>query len=104
MGLRYFVHRRPLPSLRREADVVFPRVRVAVFVDSCFWHRCPEHASWPERNAAWWRAKIDANFDRDRDTDARLVDAGWLPLRIWEHEEPAAAAARVASVVSERAI
>lgn len=103
-GLRYFVHRRPLPGLRREADVVFPRAQVAVFLDSCYWHGCPDHASWPKAHADWWRAKIERTRARDRDTDERLREAGWVALRVWEHESPVDAAARVATVLAERAI
>jgi len=99
-GLRYFIHRRPLPELRREADVVFPRARVAVFLDSCFWHGCPEHASWPRSNAEWWREKIERNRRRDADTDERLRAAGWEPVRVWEHEDAAAAAERVKRIVA----
>src|SRR5437764_2324869 len=58
-GLRFRVHVRPLPGVRREADIVFPKARVAVFVDGCFWHGCPDHAPWPKANAAWWREKIE---------------------------------------------
>jgi DNA mismatch endonuclease (patch repair protein) len=102
LGLRYFVHRRPLRELRREADLIFPKARVAVFLDSCFWHGCPEHASWPKANAEWWREKIERNRGRDRDTDARLRDAGWLPIRVWEHDDPDEAAVRIAQVVRGR--
>jgi DNA mismatch endonuclease (patch repair protein) len=102
MGLRFRVHVRPVPGVRREADVVFTRARVALFVDGCFWHGCPQHASWPKANARWWKAKIDANRARDRDTDARLGEAGWLVVRIWEHEAVDEAAARVAQLVRER--
>ncbi|GLW92914.1 very short patch repair endonuclease [Actinokineospora globicatena] len=101
-GLRYRVHLRPVRTVRREADVVFPRARVAVFVDGCFWHGCPEHATWPKRNAAFWRDKIETNRRRDRDTDARLADEGWLAVRVWEHEDPAAAADRVRAEVLAR--
>ncbi len=101
-GLRYRVHRRPLAGMRREADVVFGPARVAVFVDGCFWHGCPEHATWPKRNAGFWRAKIEANAARDRDTDDRLNAAGWAVVRVWEHEDPGAAAARVHAAVSGR--
>ena len=94
-GLRYFVHRRVLPELRREADIVFPRARLAVFVDGCFWHCCPEHGSWPVRNAVWWRTKLDRNRERDADTDRRLRSAGWVVLRVWEHEPAAEAADRI---------
>ncbi len=100
-GLRYRVDF-PLPGLRRRADIAFPAARVAVFVDGCFWHGCPEHGSWPKENAPWWREKIEANRRRDRDTDARLRDAGWLPLRVWEHEPAEAAAERVAEAVRAR--
>ena len=68
---------------------------IAVFVDGCFWHRCPDHGTDPAANGAWWRAKLDANVSRDRDTDCRLAQAGWTVVRIWEHEPPAVAADRV---------
>ena len=86
LGLRYRVHRPPLPALRREADVIFPRARVAVFVDSCFWHGCPEHYTAPKANAAFWRAKIARNLARDRAADEGLARLGWIPIRIWEHD------------------
>lgn len=101
-GLRYRVHRRPIDDLRREADIVFVSERVAVFVDGCFWHGCPQHATWPKNNADFWRNKIERNRDRDRDTDTRLVEAGWLPLRIWEHESVDSAAGRVEEAVLRR--
>ncbi|MFD0151637.1 very short patch repair endonuclease [Streptomyces sp. NPDC055721] len=101
-GLRYRVHRRPLTGVRREADIVFGPTKVAVFVDGCFWHGCPEHATWPKRNAEFWREKIEKNRARDANTDARLKEEGWLSVRVWEHESPDAAAARVAAVVAER--
>lgn len=100
MGLRYRIHRRPLPLLRREADIVFTRARVAVFVDGCFWHGCPEHGTSPKANGAWWAAKLRTNRERDLDTDARLTEAGWTTVRVWEHEEPAAAAQRVSEAVA----
>lgn len=102
MGLRFRVHRRPVPGLRREADLVFVGPRVAVFVDGCFWHCCPEHATSPRANGAWWATKLAANVARDRDTDRRLEEAGWRVVRVWEHEDPARAAARVAKVVRRR--
>lgn len=99
LGLRYRLHRRPVAGLRRQADIVFTRVRVAVFVDGCFWHQCPEHATHPKANSAWWAAKLAANVARDADTDRRLAEAGWQVVRVWEHEDVEAAAARVAAVV-----
>ncbi len=100
-GLRFFVDRAPLPKMRRRADLVFPRKKVAVYVDGCFWHGCPIHGTWPKNNADWWRAKIEGNRARDRDTDERLADAGWTVVRVWEHEGPEAAD-RVASAVDAR--
>lgn len=94
-GARFFVDRAPLPGLRRRADLVFPRKHVAVYVDGCFWHSCPQHATSPKNNAQWWADKLAANVVRDRDTDTRLAAAGWSVVRIWEHEDPAEAADRV---------
>ncbi|MYW01979.1 DNA mismatch endonuclease Vsr [Streptomyces sp. SID3343] len=102
MGLRYRVHRRPLKGVRREADVVFGPTRVAVYVDGCFWHGCPTHATWPKRNAEFWKNKIEGNRTRDADTDRRMAEAGWLVVRVWEHEDPASAATRVRDVVLAR--
>ncbi|MDZ7917541.1 MAG: very short patch repair endonuclease [Rhodococcus sp. (in: high G+C Gram-positive bacteria)] len=94
-GLRYFVDRAPIKGVRRRADLVFPRRKVAVFVDGCFWHSCPQHATFPKNNAQWWTDKLAANVVRDRDTDARLAEQGWTVIRIWEHEDPLVAAERV---------
>jgi DNA mismatch endonuclease, patch repair protein len=84
---------------RRRADIVFTRLKVAVFVDGCFWHRCPEHATFPKANQAWWAAKLTGNVERDRDTDDRLGHAGWSVIRVWEHEESTSAADRVEAVL-----
>jgi DNA mismatch endonuclease (patch repair protein) len=102
-GLRYRLHRRPVPGLRRQADLVFAGPRVAVFVDGCFWHSCPDHATSPKSNGAWWAAKLAGNVERDRDTDRRLAEAGWTVVRVWEHEDPARAAERVAAAVKTSA-
>jgi len=101
-GLRYRVHQRPLATSRRRADLVFSTARVAVFVDGCFWHGCPEHMTWPAANAAWWRGKIEGNRRRDHETGAILDAAGWVALRVWEHDEPEAAAERIVERVRER--
>ncbi|MFE2995085.1 very short patch repair endonuclease [Nocardia sp. NPDC059246] len=91
-GKRFFVDRAPLPGLRRRADLVFPRRKVAVYVDGCFWHSCPQHATRPKNNAQWWADKLAGNVARDRDTDARLAAAGWTVVRVWEHEAADSAA------------
>lgn len=101
-GLRYRVDVRPVRELRRKADLVFGPARVAVFVDGCFWHACPEHGSAPKSNADWWSEKLRTNVERDRDTDARLAAAGWTVVRVWEHERPADAADHIAAVVVEQ--
>lgn len=94
-GLRYRVDAAPLPRLRRRADVVFSRRRVTVFVDGCFWHRCPDHGTAPAHNSDWWRVKLDRIVERDRETDAALTAAGWAIVRVWEHEPAHSAADRV---------
>jgi DNA mismatch endonuclease (patch repair protein) len=88
MGLRYRKNIRPVPSLRRTADLVFPRQHVAVFIDGCFWHGCPEHHRLPRANAEYWTTKVESNRRRDMATDETLAAAGWTVLRFWEHEDP----------------
>ncbi len=101
-GLRYRVDAAPTPG-RRRADLVFARARVAVYVDGCFWHRCPEHSTAPTSNRAWWAAKLDANVARDRATDDELEAAGWVVVRVSEHEDPLEAAERVQGAVNSSA-
>ena len=98
-GLRYLVDARPLPDLRRSADLLFRGSRVAVFVDGCFWPGCPAHARATKSNTVWWRDKIERNRARDVETTAALQAAGWTVLRIWEHEAPQDAALRVRQAV-----
>lgn len=100
-GLRYRTHVTVLIKPRRVADVAFSGRRIAVFVDGCFWHGCPLHATWPKQNAEFWRAKIVANQERDRDTDERLRADGWKIIRVWAHEPPKQAAARIAMIVEK---
>jgi DNA mismatch endonuclease (patch repair protein) len=88
-----------LPGTRRRADVAFITAKIAVFVDGCFWHGCPEHGTWPKVNAGWWQAKIAGNLRRDRDTDRRLAAAGWKVLRFWEHDDLVSAARDVAALI-----
>jgi DNA mismatch endonuclease (patch repair protein) len=98
-GLRYRVNARPEPDLRRTADLLFTRVRVAVFIDGCYWHGCPEHFSMPATNFEYWSGKIGRNRARDLETTALLEARGWLVLRFWEHEPPIAVAERIAELV-----
>ena len=102
MGLRYRVSYRPVPSIRRTADLAFTRVRIAVFLDGCFWHGCPEHHTVAKTNADYWASKFEKNRERDRQTDRLLEEAGWTVLRIWEHEDPFEAAARVHALYRSR--
>lgn len=102
MGLRYRVCARPVSEIRRKVDIVFGPARVAVEVRGCFWHGCPEHYRPSTKNQEFWANKVAENVARDRDTDRRLSDVGWLVLVVWEHEDVAAAAQRVAAVVHER--
>ncbi len=87
-GLRYRVDMAPWSNKRRRADIVFTRQRLAVFVDGCFWHGCPEHATLPMRNADYWRPKLAKNIERDRETTAMAEAEDWRVLRIWEHVPP----------------
>lgn len=101
-GLRFRVHL-AVPGLpRRSIDIAFTRVRVAVFVDGCFWHACPQHATWPVANESWWREKLKANADRDRATTRALEEAGWIVVRVWEHEPMAEAAEAVEAALRSR--
>jgi DNA mismatch endonuclease (patch repair protein) len=110
IALRKALHRRGLRfrkdykitagSLVVQADVVFPRQHVAVFLDGCYWHGCPEHFRMPSRNADYWAAKIARNEDRDRHVADSLAAAGWHVVRVWEHEEPEEAVARVVAGLS----
>lgn len=102
-GLRYRVDAPPLPRLRRRADIVFGPAKVAVFVDGCFWHGCPQHGSrTPHANPDYWTGKVARNRDRDADTDTRLSAAGWLSMRYWEHADPEAVAADIGAAVRAR--
>ncbi len=83
-------------------DVVFTRAKVAVFVDGCFWHGCPEHFQAPAANVDYWQPKIAATRGRDRSADERLRSAGWTVLRTWEHEPPVEAAERILRALAAR--
>jgi DNA mismatch endonuclease (patch repair protein) len=85
LGFRFRIHRRLIPGSMRTVDIVFGRIRLAIFLDGCFWHACPQHSSIPKTNTDWWTAKLQANIERDRSTTETLERAGWTVLRIWEH-------------------
>ncbi len=95
-------YRLDLPNGRVRPDVVFTRSRVAVFHDSCFWHGCPIHGREPTTNDWYWRPKLQRTVERDRKDNEVLEAAGWHVVRIWGHEDLAAAAAAVVAVVADR--
>ena len=109
VALRSAIHRRGLRfrknylirlhGLRVRPDVVFTRRRVAVFLDGCFWHCCPDHSSTPRRNVGYWLPKLQANVERDRRVDVALEAEDWTVMRFWEHDEADRAAELVAAVV-----
>ncbi len=99
-GLRYNVDWEPVAGIRSKADIVFPRLRLAIFVHGCFWHGCPEHTRPTKSNTKWWADKIAANRKRDEETVEKLKGAGWSVERVWEHEPPDEAADRIASLVA----
>ena len=101
LGLRYRTNRSPAKGFRSKADMVFPVERIAVFIDGCFWHGCPEHGTWPKSNAEWWRQKIEANKTRDNRIDSQLIEMGWKSIRIWAHEEPVRSAVRIQRAVMD---
>ncbi len=101
-GLRFRVDRSVLADRRRRVDIVFGPTKVAVFVDGCFWHGCPDHATQPRANSSYWQDKLATNQRRDRDTDRKLEVAGWMVIRIWEHEDPIDAASRIEDAVHQR--
>lgn len=101
-GLRFRVDKAPIQGLRSRADVVFGPDKVAVYVDGCFWHSCPEHGSMPKANAAFWKRKLERNQQRDAETDAALRRRGWEVVRVWEHEKVTEAADRVEEVLRAR--
>ncbi|WP_353809615.1 very short patch repair endonuclease [Agromyces sp. SYSU T00194] len=99
-GFRYRVDVAPLATVRSRADIVFRGARVAVYLDGCFWHGCPVHATSPKRNASYWVPKLQRNRERDSQVNGALRAAGWTVLRFWEHEPPGDIAQRIATVVS----
>jgi DNA mismatch endonuclease (patch repair protein) len=102
-GLRYRVDLAAVPGTRRRIDIAFSRRRIAVFVDGCFWHGCPEHGRRQHKINGWyWPAKIAGNKERDADTGRRLVAAGWTVVRIWEHDDCIEATSYIAELLKQR--
>tara|TARA_Y100001958_G_scaffold107799_1_gene75594 strand:- start:2577 stop:2990 length:414 start_codon:yes stop_codon:yes gene_type:complete len=99
LGLRYRVHQKHLPG---KPDISFGPAKVAVFVDGCFWHNCPDHGTIPKSNRDWWVEKFKKNRERDKRKDRELRQIGWEPIHIWEHEDPEEASKYIARVVSQR--
>jgi DNA mismatch endonuclease (patch repair protein) len=102
LGLRFRVDARPEPSLRCAADLVLRRWKACVFVDGCYWHGCPRHFMAPRRNGAWWAEKIADNRSRDARRTAELKAAGWLVIRVWEHDLIGASAVLAAARIAKR--
>lgn len=101
-GMRYRVDYPVLHKPLRRADIAFMGVKVAVFIDGCFWHGCPVHGTRAKANAAFWDDKISTNQKRDKDTNNRLKEQGWSVIRIWEHEDPEKAAKKIEKEVRQR--
>jgi DNA mismatch endonuclease, patch repair protein len=111
LALRSELHRRgnrfrktvaPVKGLRCRADIVFVRARVAVFIDGCFWHRCPKHGTSPSTNSDYWQVKLDRNVARDRRNNDALTASGWAVVRVWEHEAVLDAADRIEAILESR--
>lgn len=100
-GLRYRVDTAPLARLRSRVDILFPGVRIAVYLDGCFWHACPIHGVTPNAHADHWAPKLAANKQRDVEAVDALQAAGWTVLRFWEHEDNAAVVSTIEAAVRE---
>ena len=101
-GARYRLEVRAENDLRTKPDIVFRGPRLAVYIDGCFWHGCPEHFIPPKNNAAWWQEKISANKTRDGRSRRALADRGWTVLSFWEHDDPSDVAQQVLSILAKR--
>ena len=98
-GLRYRLHPKGLPG---KPDITFGPSKLAVFVDGCYWHNCPDHGTIPKNNREWWLKKFDQNRNRDLRKDQELREIGWLPLHVWEHEDPTKAAEKIHRLINQR--
>ena len=86
-------------------DFVFPKRKIALFVDGCFWHMCPKHFNMPRNNGAFWEKKLKGNRDRDKFVTRNLRREGWKVIRVWEHElaKPERVAKRILRVLQTKA-
>lgn len=91
-------------DVRVRPDVVFTKRKVAVFMDGCFWHGCPDHLTMPKSNRGYWVPKLEANVARDHRVNAALGDAGWAVVRAWEHEPVGSVVQRVAAALSSQTV
>lgn len=101
-GLRYRVHTRPIKDWNRRADIVFPRAKITIFINGCYWHGCPKHYVAPKTNTIYWSQKIGRNVERDVETFKRLKAEGWLVIVLWEHENLEAKSEKIVSRVIRR--
>ena len=101
-GLRFRIDAKPVKELNRKADILFRSVKVAVFVDGCFWHGCPIHGTQAKANAEFWKNKIKRNQERDAETNQLLKKAGWKVIRVWEHENHEKAASKIYNIILNR--
>lgn len=91
-----------VPGVKVRPDIVFTRLRVAVFVDGCFWHACPEHGRAPTHNEWYWSPKLQRNVARDEKVTESLESAGWRVIRVWEHVAVDEAVTHVEAALRER--
>lgn len=96
-GIRYRVDFRPINEVRSRVDVGWKTLKLAVFIDGCFWHMCPAHFTPPKSNSEWWQKKLETNVERDQRITQALTAHGWTVLRFWEHENPECIARRIVS-------
>lgn len=101
-GLRFRKHASPWPDAGFTPDILFPRAQVAVYVDGCFWHGCPEHRPISIHRSAFWRSKVERTIERDRQQEAALMRRGWQVVRVWEHDESRSASERIQLIVRSR--
>lgn len=101
-GLRYRVDFKPLATLRSRADIVFTKAKVAIYVDGCYWHGCPQHYQPSKTNIDYWGPKIESNRLRDERINIALREVGWVVVRVWEHENPVDVADAIAQIVARK--